>query len=53
VESTIYPEAAISQHLAQRKAYFLANPKRAGEKIWELDFFADYDNLCHGDYREW
>jgi transposase len=46
-------KAAISQHFVQRNAYFLANPKRAGQKIWELDFFADHDNLRYGDYREW
>jgi transposase len=46
-------KAAISQHFVGRNAYFLANPKRAGQKIWELDFFADYDNLRYGDYRDW
>jgi len=46
-------KAAVSQHFVERNAYFLANPKRAGQKIWELDFFTDYDNLRYGDYREW
>jgi transposase len=46
-------KAAISEHFVRRNAYFLANPKRAGQKIWELDFFTDYDNLRYGDYREW
>jgi hypothetical protein len=22
-------------------------------KIWDLDFFRDYQNLRSGDYREW
>ena len=44
---------AISRHFVERNAYFLANPRRAGQKIWELDFFADYGNLRCGDYREW
>src|SRR5260370_35936838 len=44
---------AISRHFVERNAYFLANPRRAGQKIWELDFFTDYGNLRCGDYREW
>ena len=32
---------AISRHFLERNQYFLSNPKRAGKKIWELDFFAD------------
>ena len=46
-------KAAISQHFVERNTNFMENPKRAGQKIWELDFFTDYDNLRYGDYREW
>ena len=34
-------KSAISRHFLERNQYFLSNPKRAGKKIWELDFFAD------------
>jgi transposase len=44
---------AISRHFSERNAYFKENPKRAGKKIWEIDFFADIDNLTAGNYREW
>jgi transposase len=44
---------AISRHFLERNAYFLDNPKRVGQKIWELDFFADHANVRYGNYREW
>jgi transposase len=44
---------AISRHFLERNAYFLDNPKRAGQKIWQLDFFTDYNNIRYGDYRRW
>jgi hypothetical protein len=31
--------AAISRYLEERNAYFLANPKRAGNKIWDKEVF--------------
>ena len=46
-------KGAISRHFSERNAYFKENPKRAGKKIWEIDFFADIDNLTSGNYREW
>jgi transposase len=46
-------KAAISRHFVERNAYFNENPKRAGKKIWELEFFNDYDSLRSGNYREW
>jgi transposase len=46
-------KAAISRHFVERNAYFLANPRRAGQKIWELDFFTDYETIRSGNYREW
>src|SRR5262249_40881803 len=44
---------AISRHFTERNAYFRENPRRAGKKIWELDFFDDNENIRSGNYREW
>jgi transposase len=44
---------AISRHFHERNDHFLTNPRRAGKKIWEIDFFNDYDNIKSGNYREW
>jgi transposase len=46
-------KVAISRHFAERNAHFLENPRRAGERIWDVDFFADNENLRSGNYREW
>jgi hypothetical protein len=44
---------AISRHFNERNEHFRDNPRRAGKKIWEMDFFQDFDALRAGDYREW
>ena len=44
---------SISQHFRDRNEYFKENPKRAGKKIWEVDFFQDYNTIKSGTYREW
>lgn len=44
---------AISLHFADRNSHFQHNPKRAGNKIWDLDFFTDTENIRSGNYREW
>jgi len=44
---------AISGYFKERNDYFLENPKRAGKKIWEIDFFQDNANIKSGDYRAW
>ena len=44
---------AISLHFRERNNYFKENPRRAGKKIWEVDFFADHENICSGNYRDW
>jgi hypothetical protein len=46
-------KTVISRHFVERNEYFLANPKRAGKRIWNLDFFTDSENIRSGDYREW
>jgi transposase len=46
-------KAAVSSHFFERNAFFKENPKRAGKKIWDVDFFQDINNLRSGDYREW
>ena len=40
-------------YFKERNYYFKENPKRAGKKIWEINFFKDYDNIKSGNYREW
>ena len=44
---------AISLHFVERNAYFRENPRRAGKKIWEIDFFAEQENIRSGNYRQW
>lgn len=46
-------KTAISRHFVERNVYFQENPKRAGKKIWEIDFFRDMEILRSGNYREW
>ena len=43
---------AISLHFTERNAHFRENPRRAGKKIWEIDFFDDNENIRSGNYRE-
>jgi hypothetical protein len=44
---------AISLHFQERNEYFEANPKRVGKKIWEIDFFQDYNYIKSGNYKDW
>jgi transposase len=46
-------KTAVSSHFAERNAFFKENPKRAGKRIWDVDFFQDSNNLRSGVYREW
>jgi hypothetical protein len=46
-------KTAISDHFVERNVYFRKNPRRAGKKIWEIDFFLDYNNMKFGDYMKW
>jgi transposase len=46
-------KAAISTHFSERNQFFINNPKRAGNKIWEIDFFQDRDRIRSGNYRQW
>jgi transposase len=46
-------KSAISRHFQERNTFFQHNPRRAGKKIWQIDFFEDYNNLRAGNYREW
>lgn len=52
-ESEVEMKCAISAHFVDRNEYFKDNPRRAGKKIWEIDFFNDFKNIVAGDYREW
>lgn len=44
---------AISRHFTERNEHFRENPRRAGKKIWEINFFDDTQNIRSGNYREW
>ena len=44
---------AISRHFRERNDYFKLNPKRAGKKIREINFFEERSNLRSGNYRQW
>jgi len=46
-------KTAISGHFRERNEFFRLNPRRAGKKIWEVDFFQDYGHIRSGNYREW
>ena len=52
-QNEIEMKQMISKHFEERNEYFKNNPKRAGNKIWDIDFFKDYDNIKSGNYREW
>ncbi len=44
---------AISGHFKERNKFFKKNPKRAGNKIWDLDFFKNYNDIVSGNYRQY
>jgi hypothetical protein len=46
-------KSAVSIHFAERNSFFKDNPKRAGKKIWEIDFFQDQEFIRSGNYRQW
>ena len=46
-------KTAISAHFRERNEFYRHNPKRAGKKIWEIDFFQDHNHIRSGNYREW
>jgi transposase len=52
-QSTREMKTLISRHLSERNQHFKDNPQRAGKKIWELDFFLDYQSLISGNYRDY
>ena len=57
INNSDYPDAAqmkqaISRHFTERNEHFRDNPRRPGKKIWELDFFQDFDALRAGNYKE-
>jgi transposase len=52
-QSVIEMKEAISLHFVERNAHYEKNPRRAGKKIWEIDFFYDFRKIRSGDYREW
>jgi transposase len=52
-QSVVELKTAVSSHFVERNAFFKESPKRAGKKIWDVDFFQDTNNFRSGDYREW
>jgi hypothetical protein len=44
---------AISTLFRERNEFFKHHARRAGKKIWEIDFFKDYNHIRSGNYREW
>jgi hypothetical protein len=57
INNSDYPDAArmkqaISKHFSERNEHFKHNPKRVGKKIWEVDFFRDFDELGAGNYKD-
>ena len=46
-------KVAIARHFEERNGCLKENPRRAGKKILETDFFRDYEHLRSGNYREW
>jgi hypothetical protein len=42
---------AISQHFRERNEHFKDNPRRVGKKIWEFDFFDNFEALRSGNYK--
>jgi transposase len=46
-------KSAISQHFCDRNVHFKDNPRRAGSKIWDIDFFHYPECLPSGNYREY
>ena len=58
INNSDYPDAAqmkqaISKHFGERNEHFRHNPRRVGKKIWEFDFFQDFDALRAGNYKDW
>ena len=52
-QSVVELKTAVSSHFVERNVFFKENPRRAGKKIWDVDFFHDTNNLRSGNYREW
>jgi hypothetical protein len=43
-QSVVELKTAVSSHLAERNVYFKENPRRAGKKIWDVDFWGSRHN---------
>jgi hypothetical protein len=57
INNSDYPAAAqmkkaISKHFSERNEHFRLNPRRVGKKIWEFDFFQDFEALRAGNYTD-
>jgi transposase len=45
-------KCAISRHFRERNTYFRDNPRRAGRRIWDPEFFSNHDPFRPGDCGE-
>jgi transposase len=43
---------AISRHFTERNEHFKDNPRRVGKKMWEFDFFENFEALRSGSYKD-
>jgi transposase len=50
-ENATQMKQAISKHFSERNEHFKDNPRRVGKKIWEFDFFENFDVLRSGNYK--
>ena len=44
-------QAAIARHFEERNTFYRLNPKRAGNKIWDMQKF-DFDRLPGGVFKK-
>jgi hypothetical protein len=57
INNSDYADAAhmklwISKHFSERNEHFRHNPRRVGKKIWEFDFFQDFDAVWSKNSNE-
>ena len=46
-------EEGMSTRFVERNGHFRDNPKRAGKRIWDIDFLQDMEAMNSGNHREW
>jgi hypothetical protein len=46
-------KTGISTRFVEQNGHYRDNSKRAGKRIWDIDFLQDIEGLNFGNYREW